>query len=129
MATAKKKTSEQRLADAKERVVGNGVPEGFTPVLSGYAETWQPEIGDHILGDVVGVKNQTIRRGRKEVETRVMTVQKDDGTHVSVWESALLAALFDDVVPGESRVYIRYDGQGTAKKGQNPPRLYTCGIS
>ena len=127
MATAKK--TSKKTASRKPAASGNGVPEGFTPVLSGYAETWQPEIGDSISGDVVEVKTHTIRRGRKEVETRVMTVQKDDGTHASVWESALLAALFNDVVPGESRVYIRYDGQGTAKKGQNPPRLYTCGIA
>ena len=71
----------------------------------------------------------TIRKEKKTVRCMEVT-RKKSGERFTVWESAALGGLFDSIAEtGEGpEVYIRYDGLGKKKPGQNPPKLFTVAI-
>lgn len=124
-ATAKPATSLPQAAD---------IPEGFQQIGGGYAPTWNPEVGDSLQGPTTSdVKTVEMTIGRRKQERRCVEITDGtSGERVTVWESAVLGQLFDQLVDaGEgTQVYIRFDGLGTAKKaGQNPPKLYTAAIA
>ena len=115
------------------------IPQGMKQLGGGYAPTWKPsEPGQAIHGpvtDAVKIVEFTQKRKVKgklveeTVERRVMEVtDKNDGQRFAVWESAALTELFDLVEESGvgTVVYIRYDGLGQAKKGQNAPKLFTA---
>ena len=72
------------------------------------------------------VRTIEVKRGKKMESARVCDVTVDDGKRYTVWESAGLMAAFDEISEGDE-VHISFDGYGTAKKGQNAPKLYTVG--
>jgi hypothetical protein len=55
---------------------------------------------------------------------------KKSGERFTVWESAALVELFDQIKEtGEGpEVYLRFEGLGKKKPGQNPPKLFTVAI-
>ncbi len=122
-----------------------GVPEGMKQMGGGYAPTWKPESeGDTLHGPVSdAVKIVEFKQKRKvkgkmveeTVERRVMEVtNNDDQQRYAVWESAALTALFDEIdALGDDAigtlVYLRYDGLGKKKAGQNPPKLFTVAMA
>jgi hypothetical protein len=126
MAKAKAKQSK---ASAAALSSSNGdIPKGMKALTSSFAATWQPEReGESLTGELGEVKTVTLQQGKKTVERRCVTVTPDKGDAVTVWESAMLKPLFEDVEEGD-RVYIRYDGLGVAKKGQNAPKLFTVAV-
>ena len=108
------------------------IPEGFEQIGGGYAPTWKPEELGVLHGPVTGgVREVEMTIGRKKQTRRCMEVtRKKSGERFTVWESAALGDFFDAIAEtGEGpEVYIRFDGLGTAKKGQNPPKLFTVAI-
>ena len=108
------------------------IPEGFEQVGGGYAATWKTEQMQVIHGQVTGaVREVELTIGRKKQTRRCMEVTtKKSGERFTVWESAALGDLFDKVTAlGEGcEVYIRFDGLGKAKTGQNAPKLFTVAI-
>lgn len=144
---AKKKTSNRKSASAKARSIkarstkprgkGNAlppagdIPEGMQQLGGGYAPTWKPAAEGEALHGIVtgGVRMVEMTIGRKKQERRCFELTTHgDEQRFTIWESAALGELFDQVTEhGEGlEVYVRYDGLGTAKKGQNPPKLFTC---
>lgn len=111
---------------------GEDIPEGFEQIGSGYAPTWTPDELKVLHGPVTGgVREVELTIGRKKQTRRCMEVtRKKDGTRYTVWESATLGDLFDQIAEtGEGpEVYIRFDGYGKKKAGQNPPKLFTVAI-
>ena len=109
------------------------LPEGFKQLGGGYADTWKPEEQAVLIGIVTGeVKDIEMKRGRKTINTRVIEItEAETDKRLSVWESAALGGLFDHIATegiGDS-VFIRYDGLGKAKTGQNAPKLMTVAIA
>ena len=134
--TAKKKATRKPAAApapaSASMPAASSVPEGFKKLGGGYAETWQPEIGDSLTGIVTSpIKIVPLKQGRKTTDRRCMEVTVDGTeTRYTIWESATLVNLFDDLGDNAegSRVYLRFDGLGKKKAGQNAPKLFTVAI-
>lgn len=101
----------------------NGLPAGFTRI-EGFAQSWDLEEMPVLQGTWGKERTIQIKRGKKMEEARVCDVETEDGKRYTVWNSAGLTALFDAAEQG-TEVYIQFDGFGTAKKGQNAPKLFT----
>ena len=131
--TAKKKAVKKSApAAATALPASEGIPEGFEEIGGGYAPTWKPDELRVLHGPVTGgVREVEMTIGRKKTTRRCMEVtRKKSGERFTVWESAALVELFDQIADtGEGpEVYIRYDGLGKKKPGQNPPKLFTVAI-
>lgn len=139
MATAKKKATAKaaprRKAKAKptaSTLAGEvlGLPPGMRQLDASFAPTWDIDAMPVLHGTWTDVREVELTQGRKVVTRRCAEVKADDGsgTRVTVWESAGLSALFDENPIGRA-VFIRFDGYGKAKKGQNAPKLFTVGVA
>ena len=130
--TAKKKATKKAPAKAAALPAAEAIPEGFEQIGGGYAPTWKPDEKRVLHGPVTGgVREVEMTIGRKKQTRRCMEVTaKKSGERFTVWESAALGALFDQILEtGEGpEVYICYDGLGKAKPGQNPPKLFTVAV-
>jgi len=131
---SKKLTPAQKSAAAHAKALpeSESVPEGFEQIGAGYAQSWKPEELKVLHGKVTGAVRKvelTIRKEAKEMRCMEVT-RKKSGERFTVWESAALKDLFEQITEtGEGpEVYIRYDGLGKKKPGQNPPKLFTVGI-
>ena len=131
---AKKKVSKKASAKAAAVALpeSESVPEGFEAIGGGYAPTWKPEDMRVLHGPVTGgVREVEMTIGRKKQTRRCMEVtSQKSGERYTVWESAALGALFDQITEtGEGpKVFLRFDGLGKKKPGQNPPKLFTVAI-
>ena len=128
--TARKKAPAKAAATALPEQ--EAIPEGFEEIGGGYAPTWKVEDLKVLHGPVTGgVREVELTIGRKKQTRRCMEVtRKKSGERFTVWESAALGELFDQITElGEGpEVYIRFDGLGKKKAGQNPPKLFTVAI-
>src|SRR5690554_6246769 len=106
----------------------NSLPEGFKPITSERGIPWDLEKMPTLVGTWLGVRTIQVKRGRKTEDQNVATVRTADGTVYTVWETAMLAPLFEQAVADESEVAIVYKGLGKAKPGQNPPKIFEVGI-
>lgn len=124
--TSKKTSKKAALPQAE------GIPEGFEQIGAGYAPSWKPEEMKVIHGPVTGgVREVELTIRKKKQTSRCMEVTaKKSGVRYTVWESASLKDLFEQIAEtGEGpEVYIRYDGLGKKKAGQNAPKLFTVAI-
>lgn len=136
MAKTAKKTAKVRKKTAPATAAAlpaeEAIPDGFQQLGGGYAPTWKPEEKKLLHGPVTGsVREVEMTIGRKKQTRRCMEVTaKKTGERYTVWESAALGELFDQIADlGEGpEVYIRFDGYGKKKPGQNPPKLFTVAI-
>lgn len=135
-AKAKAKAKVTPIQNGKSLPQSADIPSGMKQMGGGYAPTWTPvEIGDSIHGVVSDLpKELTLNKGtKKENVTRVMEVTDMEGERFAVWDSAVLASLFDEIEGLDDaaigvEIYIKYDGLGKKKPGQNPPKLFTVAI-
>jgi len=106
-------------------------PKGMKTISGGYAATWNVDEVPTLDGKVADKpKTVTLTQGKKQVERRCIEVRTADGERYTVWESAGLVTLFEALDEGAPcRVWIHFKGYGTAKKGQNPPKLFDSAIA
>lgn len=126
MAIAKKgrKTS-QKAKGKKAAAQGAPLPDGYRTV--GRAPSWDVDKHPVISGQRGDEKTVTLDEGtKKEREVRTFIVEDAEIGPVTVWESTGLRDLFDQTESGDD-VRIEYLGLGKAKRGQNAPRLFSCG--
>jgi hypothetical protein len=131
--TTRKPAKAQATASASALPASEGIPEGFEEIGGGYAPTWKPEEHGKLLHGRVtgGVREVEMTIGRKKQTRRCMEVtQKKSGERFTLWESAALGELFEQIAEqGEGpEIYCRFDGYGKKKPGQNPPKLFTVAI-
>ena len=130
--TARKKAPAKAAAAPAALPEVEAIPEGMEEIGGGYAPTWKPEERKVLHGPVTGgVREVEMTIGRKKQTRRCMEVTaKKSGERFTLWESAALGALFDQVVEtGEGpEVYLRFEGYGKKKAGQNPPKLFKVAI-
>lgn len=111
----------------------SNVPKGMRVLEGGYANTWNVEEVPTLDGEVTAApKVVTLTKGKKTTDRQCIEVRTKDGDRYTVWESAGLTPLFErlnekDAIP--CRVWIAFKGYGTAKKGQNAPKLFDVAIS
>lgn len=130
---AKKAARKKAPAKATALPAQEAIPEGFEQIGGGYAPTWKPEEHGKLLHGPVtgGVREVEMTIGRKKTTRRCMEVtQKKNGERFTLWESAALVELFEQIVDlGEGpELYVRFDGYGKKKPGQNPPKLFTVAL-
>ena len=131
---SKKATRKPATAKAKASALpsSEAVPEGFEKLGGGYAATWKPEEMKVLHGPVTGgVREVELTIGRKKQTRRCMEVtHKKSAERYTVWESAALGELFDNITEtGEGpEVFLRFEGLGKKKAGQNAPKLFTVAI-
>ena len=134
MATSKAKAPAgfdgKKKAAKKTSTKRSGPPKGMKQVVGGYAKTWNVDQFDTIEGVVKEPpKTVELRQGRKTVDRRCIEVDTSDDRY-TVWESAGLVNLFEvlDEQKMPCRVWIQFKGYGTAKKGQNAPKLFDSAV-
>lgn len=136
MATAKKTAKKAAAKPAKKGkekpLARTQVPDGFKATSSSFAPGWHPWQDDSQPSELTGEwgeeRTVEVRRGRGTQEQRVCNLTTEDGETYAIWCSSGLAGLFDEAKEGDT-VFIAYEGEGPAKKGQNPPRIFTTGIA
>jgi hypothetical protein len=123
MATAKKKAPAAPSNAA-------AVPKGMSMISGGYAATWDVEKQDTLEGAVADKPRAVeLTQDKKKVERRCIEVKTSDGERFTVWESAGLVNLFSAIEEkAPCTVWIHFRGFGTAKRGQNPPKLFDSAI-
>lgn len=103
------------------------LPKGFKVI--GRAPNWNPEKNPVLQGERGKTKTVVLDEGtRDEREVRIFVLDDEEIGAVNVWESSYLTDLFDNTDDGDV-VRIEFLGYGKAKKGQNPPKLFECGVS
>ena len=102
------------------------LPKGFQPI-GGFGASWPNDNtkgGDAISGEVLEYDEFTVTRNGKKQNAETLKLEADSGTVYTVWRSAGNGVLFDEDYTGIV-VWIRFDGLGPKKRGQNPAKLFT----
>jgi hypothetical protein len=122
----------------KGRTLAYKPPTGMRKVDTGIAGFWKPKDPGDTISGIVGHKVVGTYKGKPNVyftfkladdtsgpiETSDgKNVPADAGMNIGVGGAALQTFLSDHV--GQA-VALFFTGMGTAKKGQNAPRLYDC---
>jgi len=128
MAKAKAKASKGKKASNKVPTL----PSGYKVI--GRAPNWDVEkhpVIEGVRGETREVEfTQPKKKGQKKAEVRIArtTVVTDETLGpVTVWESSMLGDFFDNTEDGD-QVRLEFLGYGTAKSGQNPPKLFSCAV-
>lgn len=121
------------MAQAKATRNSPQVPKGMKVLDGGYAKTWNVEELPTLEGTVSAPpKEVTLNAGtKKETKRQCVEVKTKDGDRYTLWESAALGALFERLSVEKDlplRVWVAFKGFGTAKKGQNAPKLFDVAI-
>jgi hypothetical protein len=120
-------------AKAKASATSNPkVPKGMRVLEGGYAKTWNQDEMPELSGEVREVpKTVTLNKGtRKESDRQCVEVHTAEG-RFTLWESAALGALFERLSVAKDlplKIWVAFKGLGTAKKGQNAPKLFDVAI-
>jgi hypothetical protein len=132
-AKSKAKSNTKAKSNFKRKSVAKAptLPSGYKVI--GRAPNWDPEKDEVIEGERGETKEVTFNEGvkkgpNKERTVRTMIVQDETIGAVNVWESGMLRDLFDQTEAGD-KVRIEFLGYGEAKKGQNAPKLFSCGVA
>jgi len=136
MAQAKKKASKRKPAPASASLPqSQDIPKGMKAIGSGYAPSWDVDKLPTLHGTVSSeIKTVPLKQGRKTTDRRCVEVtSKVDQQKHTVWESATLAELFDQLIARGKKVigtevWMHFDGFGKKKAGQNAPKLFTVAI-
>ena len=102
------------------------LPKGFTSI-GGFGASWpndETKAGEAISGTVIEYDEFEVVRGGKKQLAETLKLETDDGTVFTVWRSAALGHLFDEDYT-DLQVWLRFDGLGKKKRGQNPAKLFT----
>jgi len=127
MAKAKAKAKAKSKRNSTRNAKAPLLPNGYKVI--GRAPNWDVEKHPVIEGERGEAKMVTLDEGtKKEREVRTMIVQDETIGAVNVWESGMLSDLFDQTEEGD-KVRIEFLGLGTAKRGQNAPKLFSCAVA
>jgi len=91
------------MVDTWTKVGGNGNTEEIT-------DNWMPELKEELIGKYVGKKENVGKN-----QSTIYTLEKEDGTKIGVWKSAVLEMRMKEVQVGDT-VKIVYLGKQTNPK-------------
>lgn len=100
----------------------------MTPVDGSFGQSHNFDADPLLIGKcqkIETVKVMDEEKGKK-VSRLVMTVKRDDGSLVNVWESFMLSGLFKRKPIGK-QIFIRHEGQRKLK-GKKRMNLFSCGV-
>lgn len=129
MATKKKAAAKKSVGKKAKRSASNRaptLPNGYRVI--GRAPNWDVEKNPTIEGIRGEAREVTLNEGKRDERTLLtFVVQDEELGAVNVWQSAGLKDLFEQTDDGD-HVRIEYLGEGPAKKGQNPMKLFQCSV-
>lgn len=102
-------------------------PSGYVEITGTRAPVWEPKAkGEYIQGVCVEDKIVKTQRGRKKIESRLITLKDDsDGSLNAVWVSAALEQLIGKEKTVKGRAFmIAFEGRKKLKAGQNPMKQF-----
>jgi len=102
---------------AKPKSGASDLPKGFRKVEVPAAFDF--DANPILQGTVLKIKTIPLKREGATVPTKVAQVRDGDGVIHSLWESAALLTLFDDMKPG-SQIWVKYLGK--VDLGENKTR-------
>lgn len=121
---AKAKAKAKSKSNSKSKV--HALPNGYKVI--GRAPNWDPEKNPVLQGERGATQEVTFDKGTKKERTqRLCIVQDETLGAVTLWEASTLRDLFDQTEEGDD-IRVEYLGLGEAKKGQNPPKLFSVGV-
>lgn len=124
-----KKSAKRSNASADRIANGSAdVPKGMKALSGSFAPTWDPAKVGTLDGTFGPIKTVPLKQGNKTQDRRCVEFKTQGGERFTVWESAGLRTLFDEVKPG-TRVFIKYEGLGQAKRGQNAPKRFLVAVA
>ena len=120
-------------AKASQARKSSGPPKGMKTLEGGFAKTWNVDELPELTGTVKNVpKLVKLNAGtKKETDRQCVEVLASDGERYTLWESAALATLFERLSDEKElpmKIWVAFKGYGTAKKGQNAPKLFDVAI-
>jgi len=121
---ARKKTAKKTTRKAATVAA---LPKGFT-AIGGFGKTWPDDdtkVGEAIQG-VVTDYHENIKT--QHGTTANLKLEAANGEVYTVWQSAALAALFDEDYT-DVEVWLRFDGMGKKKGKKNAPKLFTLAVN
>jgi hypothetical protein len=100
-------------------------PAGYEELSGDFAPVWNPtDIGEFIEGTVTEVKRLKSKKGRKSIDSRLMTLVSDTGAQ-AVWLSAGLEQILGKVKDIVGRVFmIAYEGTKKIPGQGNPMKVF-----
>lgn len=103
------------------------IPQGLkVKVTADLPVAWDFEKRQVLDGTVQAIQIVELA-GKEGVRVaKVAHVANKDGTF-GLWESATLKPLFRELKEGD-HVWVRYEGRGEKKPGQDAPKLFTAGV-
>jgi hypothetical protein len=118
------------MAKAKAKAKSKGkvhtLPSGYKVI--GRAPNWDPEKHPVLEGERGATQEVTFDKGTKKERTQRLTIVQDETLGaVTLWESSTLRDFFDQTNDGDN-IRVEFLGFGDAKKGQNPPKLFSVGV-
>ena len=126
MAKAKTQTKKQTKKQTKGKSKTPTLPSGYKVI--GRAPNWDFEKNPIIEGERGAEHEVPMDKGTKKERTvRNFIMQEETVGAITVWESSMLKQLFDETEEGD-HIRIEFLGYGEAKKGQNPPKLFSCAV-
>jgi len=84
-----------------------------------WPESWDYETDKELVGTLVNIKADV-----GDNNSMLYTIEKEDGTKLTIWGTTVLDSRLKDLPIGE-KVKIIYDGVSTkSKPGRNPTKLF-----
>jgi hypothetical protein len=110
------------------------VPEGFRQISQERGILWDHEDMPVMMGTVKGpIQTVTVQTPQGPQDRRLFLCEEKETEEVyAIWESATLTPLFTELESLDDihvSVFIRFDGYGQKKPGQNPPKLFTTAVA
>lgn len=127
MAKSKVTSKSKSQSKSKSKSKSNVLPEGYKVIQR--APNWDAVKHPVVEGTRSALYLVKLNKGKKdERSVHVMTVTDATLGDVTVWESGMLADLFERTKEGDV-VRIEYLGEGKpSKPGQNPPKLFSAAV-
>lgn len=125
-----KKTPAKASKAAANKWANVQLPDGYTPISAGeYGDPWDFESDPVIVGTIDGdIREIVVNEGKRtEYTTRAVTITRDNGGRVDVWESAALKGWFDRIGDGMS-VAVAFQGYRDVGK-PSPMKVFVGSIA
>jgi len=123
-----------KASAARKSIINSSPPKGMKVLEGGFAKTWNVDEMPVLEGTVANPpKLVTLNQGtKKQTERQCVEVRTKSGDRYTLWESAALTTLFERLGVEKDLpldIWVAFKGYGTAKKGQNAPKLFDVAIS
>jgi len=113
-----------KLTPAKLKEIEKSLKEGNQFPL------WKPKNNENLIGEVVEIKTITTKKGRKEIKSRLVTLETTDGKKLAVWARHIIeeflkemAVIVGDIIGikflGKKKNYYNYNCVKVS--GASPP--------